>query len=101
MDPYGGRSVQEAHDLALILSRKRRIRFRMHRHPGGRSGNSKLSPATIVRIAAAVAVLELCALAAFGQSTFGSIRGTVQDGSGTVVPGATVTAHSLDDNADR
>ncbi len=35
------------------------------------------------------------------QSTFGSIRGTVQDSSGAVIAGATVTIHSLDENFDR
>jgi hypothetical protein len=35
------------------------------------------------------------------QSTFGSIRGTVQDGTGAVLAGASITAHSLDDNAER
>ncbi len=39
--------------------------------------------------------------AALGQSTFGSIRGTVQDAQGAVIPGATIVAHSLDENADR
>ena len=38
---------------------------------------------------------------AFAQSTFGSIRGTVVDGSGAAVVGASITAHSLDDNAER
>jgi hypothetical protein len=38
---------------------------------------------------------------AYGQSTFGSIRGTVQDASGAVIPGAAVTIHSLDENVDR
>jgi len=38
---------------------------------------------------------------AFCQSTFGSIRGVVQDSSGAVVPGAAVTIHSLDENVDR
>jgi hypothetical protein len=36
-----------------------------------------------------------------GQSIFGSIRGTVQDVSGAVIPGALVTVHSLDENFDR
>jgi len=40
-------------------------------------------------------------LTANGQSTFGSIRGTVQDISGAVLPGATVTVHSLDQSFDR
>jgi hypothetical protein len=35
------------------------------------------------------------------QSTFGSVVGTVQDTTQAVVPGATVTLHSLDDNSDR
>ena len=39
--------------------------------------------------------------AAQAQSTFGSIRGTVQDASGAVIPGALVTVHSLDENFDR
>ena len=34
------------------------------------------------------------------QSTFGTILGTVQDSSGAVIPAATITAHSLDENAD-
>lgn len=38
---------------------------------------------------------------AYGQSTFGSIRGTVQDASGALVPGAEVTVHSLDENFER
>jgi hypothetical protein len=39
--------------------------------------------------------------AARAQSTFGSIRGTVQDASGAVVPDAIVTVHSLDENFER
>lgn len=35
------------------------------------------------------------------QSTFGSIRGSVQDASGAVIPGAQVTVHSLDQSFDR
>ncbi len=35
------------------------------------------------------------------QSTFGSIRGTVQDNSGAVIPGATIDLSSLDENAQR
>jgi hypothetical protein len=39
--------------------------------------------------------------AARGQSTFGSIRGTVQDASGAVISGALVTVHSLEENFER
>ena len=35
------------------------------------------------------------------QSTFGSIRGTVQDSSGAVIPGATIMLRSLDQNFTR
>jgi len=46
-------------------------------------------------------VLLAAAWSARAQSTFGSIRGTVADVSGAVVPGATVTVHSLEQNFDR
>jgi len=51
-----------------------------------------------------IVVLAFAALytaSVHGQSTFGSILGTVQDGSGSVIPQASVTAHSLDENSDR
>jgi hypothetical protein len=35
------------------------------------------------------------------QSTFGSVRGTVQDTTGASIPGALVTVHSIDENVDR
>src|SRR3984957_16241004 len=35
------------------------------------------------------------------QSTFGSIRGTAQDGSGAAIPDTQVTLHSVDQNTDR
>src|ERR1700761_8663056 len=35
------------------------------------------------------------------QSTFGSVRGTVQDAAGASIPGALVTVHSMDENVDR
>jgi Carboxypeptidase regulatory-like domain len=48
-----------------------------------------------------VAWLVLSPLRVHAQSTFGSMRGTVQDVSGAVVPGAAVTVHSLDENFER
>jgi len=51
-----------------------------------------------------LAIFVLAALSPLhlhAQSTFGSIRGTVQDVSGAVVPGAAVTIHSLDENFER
>jgi hypothetical protein len=35
------------------------------------------------------------------QSTFGSIRGTVQDSSGAAIPDTRITLHSIDENTDR
>jgi hypothetical protein len=48
-----------------------------------------------------LAVLLAAVWSARAQSTFGSVRGTVSDVSGAVIPGATVTVHSLDQNFDR
>ncbi len=39
--------------------------------------------------------------AAFAQSTFGSIRGTVQDSAGAALPDSQVILHSVDENTDR
>src|SRR5579859_1706204 len=39
--------------------------------------------------------------AALAQSTFGTIRGTVQDATGAIVPGADVVIHSIQENTDR
>lgn len=45
--------------------------------------------------------VALIATSAHAQSTFGSVVGTVQDATQAVVPGASVTLHSQDDNSDR
>ncbi|MDQ2774409.1 MAG: carboxypeptidase regulatory-like domain-containing protein [Acidobacteriota bacterium] len=45
-----------------------------------------------------ITVLSLCGAALYGQSERGSIRGTVQDSSGALVPGANVTAVSAATN---
>jgi hypothetical protein len=42
------------------------------------------------------AVFLVCPLGMLGQSTFGSIRGTVSDPTGAAVPGATATLRSID-----
>jgi Carboxypeptidase regulatory-like domain len=50
------------------------------------------------------ALLAFAMLPAFvghAQSTFGSVRGTVQDATGASIPGALVTVHSVDENVDR
>src|SRR3984885_1159652 len=51
-----------------------------------------------------LAILAMALLmhgAAFAQSTFGSVRGVVQDDTGAILPDAQVTLHSLDENTDR
>ena len=48
-----------------------------------------------------VAILPLAASSLHAQSIFGSIRGTVQDASGAVIPGAAITVHSLDESFER
>jgi hypothetical protein len=53
-----------------------------------------------LRAVGVLAMVAFCAVAAFGQSTFGSIVGTVTDSSNAAIPGAKITAHSLDENAD-
>src|SRR5271170_6420985 len=54
-----------------------------------------------VTLLLACTVLVFLGSAAHAQSTFGSIRGTVQDASGAVIPGALVTVHSLDETFER
>src|SRR5271170_1757017 len=54
-----------------------------------------------VTLLLACTVLVFLGSAAHAQSTFGSVRGTVQDASGAVIPGALVTVHSLDESFDR
>src|ERR1700744_4683626 len=38
---------------------------------------------------------------AHAQSTFGSVRGGVQDASGSAIPGAQIVLHSTDENTER
>ena len=55
-----------------------------------------------IKKATGAALLSLaCSGMVFGQSTFGTVRGTVQDSTGSVIPGAQVTIHSMDENTDR
>src|SRR5271155_2756299 len=59
-------------------------------------------PKRLLRDFTAIVLLSFAStFSAYAQSTFGSIRGTVQDSTSAVIPGATVTVHSLDENFDR
>jgi hypothetical protein len=54
-------------------------------------------------IAASLLLIALFAgaAAAYGQSTFGSVRGTVLDSTGAAIPGTQIMLHSTDENTDR
>lgn len=56
---------------------------------------------TYYAIACSGSLLILGGLSLEAQSTFGSIRGTVQDNSGAIIPGTVITVHSIDENSDR
>ncbi len=53
------------------------------------------------RVLAPIAMAAVLTVSAAAQSTFGNIRGTVQDPTGSVIPGATVKVHSMGENSDR
>ena len=64
----------------------------------GRLGDFRFSLAwSIARCAMTAIVLGLCSLGAFGQNlgSAGTVKGTVADPSGAVIPGATATIHNL------
>ena len=55
----------------------------------------------VLRIAGLVVLLVLFGIRGQAQSTFGSVRGMVQDESGAALPDAQVTLHSEGENNDR
>jgi len=48
-----------------------------------------------------VAILILCPIATYAQSTFGTVLGSVKDNSGAIVPKATVRLTDTDENKSR
>ncbi len=58
---------------------------------------------TILGIVPMIACLLLLSIpsATHAQSTFGSVRGTVQDSTGAAIPGTQLVLHSVDENTDR
>jgi hypothetical protein len=46
-------------------------------------------------------LLLIAPVSATAQSTFGSVRGTVQDSTGAAIPGTQLVLHSVDENTDR
>ncbi len=85
--------IDKGEDIELRLRRKSGAQFDYRG-----SGNQKHS--FFIRIAIGFACLAL-STAGLAQSTFGTIRGMVQDSSGSVVSDARVTVHSSAENTDR
>ena len=57
-----------------------------------------------LKVCPSIVALGIClstVLPAFGQSTFGSVRGIAQDASGAAIPDTKVVLHSADENTDR
>jgi Carboxypeptidase regulatory-like domain len=101
-------STKEFHSLALVHLRAQQARQWLFSMEKSRNSRPRISLASVTpqryRTAAlslTVLAMLLCSLHCFAQSTFGSIRGTVQDASGAAIPDAQVTLHSLDENTDQ
>ena len=69
-----------------------------------KSNDISVPEARWFKVFASIVALGIClsaVLPAFGQSTFGSIRGIAQDASGAAIPDTKVVLHSADENTDR
>ena len=107
MNVYGT-SAEGLHSLAIALLQAQQTRQRLLDVERSRKRNPRASHIRALAhrfrtagIVIAVLAMFLCSNRCFGQSTFGSIRGTVQDASGAAIPNAQVTLHSVDENTDR
>ena len=94
MNTYGT-SAEESRSLAITLLRAQQTGQCLLDVEKSREQNRRISHSSTVRyrfgvagIALAIVAMLLCTNRCFGQSTFGSIRGTVQDVSGAVIPDA-------------
>ncbi len=96
-------SAEEFHSHALALLRAQQTRQWLLEDQKSREQRSCIEKPQlrIAGIAIAILAVLLCASTCFGQSTFGGIRGTVQDASGAAIPDAQVTLHSVDENTDQ
>jgi len=97
---FGG-SFGYATDLTEQEKLALRLRLKVHDkliHRQHAPAKKHLTARTILTVGAMLLLLSgLC----FAQSTFGTIRGTVQDASGSMIPEASVTLHSIAENTDR
>jgi hypothetical protein len=96
---HSSSSAVDAHTLLLIhLDRMLLAKSQQPREALPQPQSSSL----LWRIALIVVVtLAAGAILSRAQSTLGNIRGTVEDNSGALIPGATVTVRSLDQNLTR
>jgi len=85
-----------SHTLVLIVAQVRGIarRLELCLHPDVKPPRR----GSAVTLCAATMLSAILLPAGVAQSTFGTILGTVQDATGAVIPGATLTAQSLDEN---
>lgn len=93
--------MQSTRNLSLFKKRILLHRQRFGPRAIHNSSSSRIHFDAVASAALLFFVALLLAPAAVAQSTFGTILGTVQDGSGSVVPQATITVHSLEENSDR
>jgi hypothetical protein len=107
MNVYGT-STEEFHSLAIALLRAQQTRQWLLNVETSREQNQRISHSSTVRyrfgiagIAIAILAILLCSSRCFSQSTFGSVRGVVQDASGAAISGAQVSLHSVDENTER
>src|SRR5258708_24645143 len=94
------RMITPLHREAQLRCQDRRGVYTSRRAEADASRNSILTR-DWARVTLLLATALLFTLTGNAQSTFGSIRGTVQDVSGALIPGATVSVHSLDESFDR
>src|SRR3984893_6625554 len=105
MNAYGT-SAEEFHSLAIALVRAQQTRQWLLDVDKARERRLRTPQNCATRwryrvAGNAVLAILLCSSMCLGQSTFGSIRGTVQDNSSAAIPDAQVTLHSVDQSSDR
>lgn len=94
-------ALREQRECAHSLSEKNKIQEQLLSRKAFRVDGTKYLPHTLRTFFLLTIISLLGTVHLIAQSTFGSVRGTVQDISGAVVPGAAVTLHSLDESFDR
>jgi hypothetical protein len=101
-------SAENFHSLALVHLRAQATRQWLLNVENAGECRPRISQANVATrrfrvmgIALAILGMLLCSGLCFAQSTFGSVRGVVEDSSGATIPSAQVILHSVDENTDR